>query len=343
MTDENVPVEPGPEALASLFLDKKEFLNDAKAPQIREEMGRYFDRDIELFPETDKSFLGIRRFYEFYSAQIESLFPIDRDAQASIMDLERKVRFQMIVNIGIKRVLLILALFAIFPWSSLHEEALRMLASVHIGPPSATYALILLVIAAKILLMWFSREIYDNQVSATASVENAAIAHRLSLLSSLFNDLLDEANKQKHGYKVASENPDRWSKLANWLIQGAIWTSMRVEYVERYFQTRMWRVRRTHRLVVFVSRTSALVMLAMYIWAVVVWSGYRWEPYVVDMVAATVIAFGSIVLFRAPPNEIKRRLNYGDWQTFKKLGMQEKLAGHVAFDKNEIWTKEINT
>jgi hypothetical protein len=344
MSFEPAANQPTPEQEPTELLHESDFIAESRRSFIREQLAIYFDFEEELFPETDKSMLGLRRFYRYYTDQIEKQFPIDHPIYRNIHELERSVIRRMSINLFAKRVVLLLGLAALL------ED--RKIVNAVLGPNasavSGAFVVVTLAVAlflASFVLLAVLKQFYNNSVNADAAMGNEKISSRLAALSALFGDLLSVIDKRKYDLN----DPNKWGAETSWLVRCAIWTAMRISYIEKYIQVRMWRVRRTHRVTIAVSRSTALLMFVVF--AALYFRPlppHSWLPAAPDGIAilSVLAAFGlsvmSVLTFRTPPDDVKKRLSVKRWAGFRVLKMQEKLAQHIEKDKNNIWNAELN-
>jgi hypothetical protein len=329
-------------------------------------MEKFFVNPIEMFP--DSAPVGqegrIRKPREYFEIQLELIderFPGARGqfGDADIRELIsefRSVFWRNIVKFVIskKLILLVTGLLPIFAcvWAGM----LPVLCADKSGqgfcmamPRSNTEAAlaVLVVIALSLGAFHFLNSQlfgeYREKLHRSAANVSHGTVQRTKQLAKLFGELHFNIEDGQNVLKDRRQWPDdagRWTVMAYWISQ-------RLDYLERFIQIEMWRIRRGHYWVnrggyVLTWVTGAL--LACGVVGVAVWlliAGQidkTWPVFLELAMAAAAAAYMTVQSYvradwRTPLSFVAEQLHPGDWERYSGLKLHEELYKQARTDK----------
>lgn len=201
------------------------------------EMDRYFTFPRELYPEKSAyPRIGLRsfRYFRIAEADTDRMFPRDADIRRSIDALRRAFVWDIILFTALKRVWLVvffLVMVVLLDHAIVKGSSL-LAYLVSLGLPILFFLVAILGPFA----------VYRLFLTNSADSIGTLVEHRMTDLKQLLSDLKSEMHSRE-ATKVAQWARD-WPAQAAFIAKLIIWVSKRMEYIEKYMQTEMWRIAR---------------------------------------------------------------------------------------------------
>ncbi|GAA0639012.1 hypothetical protein [Brevundimonas lenta] len=297
----------------------------------------YFNQPLDLFPfwETGRK---PDRFHVLFARQIEERFPIDRDLRGRIHSYGRRVFRALMVHIGIKRLNQTLALVAFALLASLGPTWFAgWVGSAQTGALLAGGAMLVVV-----GLWWAVQAIlfvqYRFRLENDSYELSREVVQRTRELQNLFTSARAMADQAETQFQMDGKG---WGKRAMYLTRLTMWLGARMEYLEKYVQMELWRIRRERYWTRWLQRIATPLILI--VWAVL----FALEPAPADAawfrglqglagVLALVVSWVSYVRWRTPMEAIQDKLGVEGWVRYASLDVDNSVADQVRRDKERL-------
>lgn len=188
---------------------------------------------------------------------------------------------------------------------------------------------------------------YQNILERSAQKVNGLMAYRTNALTELFSELIHQIDQRKTDLNDAKRK--EWPEEAGRWMVVAYWVSQRLEYIERFVQIQMWRVRRGHY---FVNRAGLYLTRALAVLSAVVLVGLVWVNHealqalppvklALLALAASAIAVMNYASYawrawRTPLLLVKQSLGADKWRRYSDLDMQQRLYKAIQAAKQDF-------
>lgn len=297
---------------------------------------KFFNTPLDIFPFSDTT-KKPKRFHVFYGDGINERFPDDEDIRGFISRFGRSFFASMTSYMFIKRLMLILALAgysALMLWGSGLAEKAGLTGVTASAAAAGGMVLVYLIYAGASALIFTQYRIGLENRSYELS---RLIIQRTRELQNLFlsvKALPDQAETQ-------FPDGDSWGARSSYLMRLLVWVGQRMEYLERFLQMEMWRVRRERYWMSWAG--GILVVLTTGLW--LAWfAAMAMEPADAGMrvlqAAAALIglatAFSSYAFWKTPVNLAKDRLGAEGWVRYATLDLDNSIGDQVRRDKERI-------
>lgn len=332
-------------------------------------MEKFFVNPIEMFPDAQPGEGGSirmpREFFEIQAELIANRFPGAQGefGDADIRDLIsefRSVFWRNIVKFVISKKLILL-LAGAAPILACLWAALAPTVCDGKSPPGfcsdlplsplTNVAAGLAVIAVSLGAFHFVNgqlfRSYRERLTISASKVSHGTSMRTKQLAKLFGEL--HFNVEDRRSKLVGDRRRDWPKEAGrWTVM-AYWISQRLDYLERFIQIEMWRIRRAHYFVnrggLILTWVIGLVLagsLTGLLVAAVLRGGLdeRW-PFLIELALAAAASGYMTWLsyakrdWRTPLSFVSGELHPNDWERYSGLQLHTKLFEQAEKDKQE--------
>jgi len=299
---------------------------------------QYFNQALDIFPfwETENK---PDRFHVLFSRQIEDRFPVEADIRGRIYGYGRRVFNALRIHVITKRLTQGLALVAFAAMAILGPG---LFAEWTGGQPQGLGLAVLGMLVAVGLFFGISSILfvqYRFQLENDSYELSREIVQRTRELQNLFTNaraLSDQAETQ-----FATDGKG-WGQRALFLTRLVLWIGARMEYLEKYAQMELWRIRRERYWMRWVGRiTTPLVLL---VWACVFafWpapptneAGFR-VLQVLALVMALIVSWLSYYRWRTPTAAVKDKLGVDGWVRYASLDVDNTVGDQVRRDKERL-------
>ncbi len=319
--------------------DSEYFANTPEAEAIvSSHIDEYFNQPLDIFPfwETDGK---PDRFHVLFARQIEERFPVDKDIRDRIHSYGRRVFRALVVHVSVKRLSQAAAMAAF--------AALAILGpgwfSAWTGSAVTGAALAAGAMLAAFGIFWILQAIlfiqYRFQLENDSYELSREIVQRTRELQNLFTSARAMADQAETLYQQDGKG---WGKRAMYLTRLTMWIGARMEYLEKFVQMELWRVRRerywmrwAQRILTPLVMIGGLAVLAL-------------EPVPVEnamnfrmlqglaAVLGLVVSFVSYFRWRTPVGAIQDKLGVDGWVRYASLDVDNAVADQVRRDKERL-------
>jgi hypothetical protein len=297
----------------------------------------YFNQPLDLFPfwETGRK---PDRFHVLFARQIEERFPVDVDLRSHIHDYGRRVFKALMIHIGTKRLNQILAMVAFTVLATLGPTWFSgWTGSLPMGVGLAAVAML-----AVFGLWWGVQAIlfvqYRFRLENDSYEMSREIVQRTRELQNLFTSSRAMADQAETQYQMDGKG---WGQRALYLTRLTMWLGARMEYLEKYVQMELWRIRRERYWTRWLQRI--LTPLILIVWVVL----FALEPAPTEatwfrglqglaLVLGVVVSWVSYIRWRTPTEAIQDKLGVEGWVRYASLDVDNAVADQVRRDKERL-------
>ena len=298
----------------------------------------YFNQPLDIFPfwETDGK---PDRFHVLFSRQIEERFPVDTDIRGRIHSYGRRVFRALIVHVTIKRLSQAGALAAF--------AALAILGPGLFAGWTGSSAMGLGLAAGAMLavlgLYWGLQAVlfiqYRFQLENDSYELSREIVQRTRELQNLFTSARAMADQAETQFQQDGKG---WGQRAMYLTRLTMWLGARMEYLEKYVQMELWRVRRerywmrwAQRLMTPLVLIAGLAVLALEPAPAAGEAGFRGLQGLA-LVLGLLVSWLSYFRWRTPVGAIQDKLGVDGWVRYASLDVDNAVADQVRRDKERL-------
>lgn len=297
----------------------------------------YYNQALDIFPFWERDGKP-DRFHVLFTRQINERFPADLPLRSHIHDYGRRVFAALMVHVGVKRLTQALALIGLMvlatvgptwlaDWTGSRPVGLGLAAGGMLATLGVFWALqAILFIQYRFRLENDSYELSREIVQQTRELQNLFTTARA---------MADQAETQ---YQMDGKG---WGQRALYLTRLTMWIGARMEYLEKYVQMELWRVRRERYWTRWVSRIATPLILI--IWLV----AFAYERPPIDEVAfrglqALAVVLGIIISWlsyfrwQTPVAAIQDKLGAESWVRYASLDVDNAVADQVRRDKERL-------
>ncbi|MFW2343241.1 hypothetical protein [Brevundimonas sp.] len=297
----------------------------------------YYNQALDIFPFWEKDGKP-DRFHVLFTRQINERFPADLPLRSHIHDYGRGVFAALMVHVGVKRLTQALALIGLMvlatvgptwlaEWTGSRPIGLSLAAGGMLVTLGVFWALqAILFIQYRFRLENDSYQLSREIVQQTRELQNLFTTARA---------MADQAETQ---YQMDGKG---WGQRALYLTRLTMWIGARMEYLEKYVQMELWRVRRERYWTRWLSRI--VTPLILIVWLV----AFAYERPPIDEVAfrglqALAVVIGIIISWlsyfrwQTPVGAIQDKLGAESWVRYASLDVDNAVADQVRRDKERL-------
>lgn len=332
------PVHRGPDGILRPIQESEYFDTDpASEAMVSAHIDEYFNQPLDIFPfwETGRK---PDRFHVLFARQIEERFPIDRDLRANIHGYGRRVFRALMVHIGVKRLNQGLAMIA---FAALAVLGPTWFAS-WTGSPPLGLGLAIGAMAAVFGLWWAVQAIlfiqYRFRLENDSYELSREIVQRTRELQNLFTSARAMADQAETQFQMDGKG---WGRRALYLTRLTLWIGARMEYLEKYVQMELWRVRRERYWSIWAARFLTPLVFLVWLGAFLAWPAAdgAWAfrgLQVLALVLAVIVSWMSYVRWRTPTEAIQEKLGVEGWVRYASLDVDNAVSDQVRRDKERL-------
>jgi hypothetical protein len=331
-------VRRGPDGILRPIQDSEYFAATPEAEDmVSAHIDEYFNQPLDIFPfwETGKK---PDRFHVLFARQIEERFPIDSDLRADIHAYGRRVFRALMVHIGVKRMNQALALIGLAIAATLGPTWF----AVWTGSPPMGLGLAAGAMLAVFGLWWAVQAIlftqYRFRLENDSYELSREIVQRTRELQNLFTSARAMADQAETQFQMDGKG---WGRRALYLTRLTMWIGARMEYLEKYVQMELWRVRRERYWSIWLARFATPLVFLIWLAAFVL------EPAPADVGAFRALQAAAVVIgvliswisyfrWRTPTEAIQDKLGVEGWVRYASLDVDNAVADQVRRDKERL-------
>ena len=318
--------------------DSEVFSSDPEViAAVSSHIDEYFNQPLDIFPfwETEKK---PDRFHVLFGRQIEERFPVDRALRSHIHDYGRRVFRALCVHVFTKRFMQGLSLVGLAAlalmgptWFATWSGSQPMGLGLAVGAMLAVVGLFAGV--QQILFIQYRFRLENDSYELSRE-----IVQRTRELQNLFTHARALSDQAETQYQQDGRG---WGQRALYLTRLVMWMGARMEYLEKYVQMELWRVRRERYWMRWFARfMTPLVLIAGL--AVLALEPAPAEAGVfralqgLALVLGIVISWMSYFLWQTPVAAIQDKLGVEGWVRYASLDVDNAVADQVRRDKERL-------
>ncbi len=312
-------------------------LDEAAIARISANIDQYFNQPLDIFPfwETEKK---PDRFHVLFGRQIEERFPVDRALRSHIHDYGRRVFRALCVHVFTKRFMQGLSLVGLAAlalmgptWFATWTGSQPMGLGLAVGAMLAVVGLFAGV--QQILFIQYRFRLENDSYELSRE-----IVQRTRELQNLFTHARALSDQAETQYQQDGRG---WGQRALYLTRLVMWMGARMEYLEKYVQMELWRVRRERYWMRWFARfMTPLVLIAGL--AVLALEPAPAEAGVFRALQGLALVLGiatswmSYFLWQTPVAAIQDKLGVEGWVRYASLDVDNAVADQVRRDKERL-------
>jgi len=313
-------------------------LDPAAIAVISANIDQYFNQALDIFPfwETENK---PDRFHVLFSRQIEERFPVDADIRGRIYGYGRRVFNALRVHVITKRLTQGTALVAFAAMAILGPGTFADWTG---GQPQGLGLAVLGMFISIGLFFGVSSILfiqYRFRLENDSYELSREIVQRTRELQNLFTNaraLSDQAETQ------FANDGKGWGQRSQFLTRLVLWIAARMEYLEKYAQMELWRVRRERFWMRWVGRVTTPLLLVIWIAVFAFWpapaaneAGFR-VLQLVALLFGVLVSWLSYYRWQTPTAAVKDKLGVDGWVRYASLDVDNTIGDQVRRDKERL-------
>ncbi|WP_262422694.1 hypothetical protein [Brevundimonas denitrificans] len=315
------------------------FSNDPEAIQhISDHIDEYFNQPLDIFPfwESDGK---PDRFHVLFHRQIQERFPVESDMRGRIHRYGRSVFRRLCTHVAIKRMNQALALIAFTLLATLGPTWF----TDWTGTTTAGVAMAAIAMVLTVALYWGLNAIlftqYRFRLENDSYELSREIVQRTRELQNLFTNARAVADQAETQFQTDGKG---WGQRAMYLTRLTMWLGARMEYLEKFVQMELWRVRRERYWMRWFSRFMTPLVFLLWLWLAVLEPvpGVNEMEFRILQGLAIVLGAGvswmSYFLWQTPVGAIQDKLGIEGWVRYASLDVDNAVADQVRRDKERL-------
>ncbi len=298
----------------------------------------YFNQPLDIFPfwETEGK---PDRFHVLFSRQIEERFPIEQDMRGRIHGYGRRVFAALCVHVGVKRLSQTLALVALTLMATLGPT----LFAGWTGSEPAGLALAAGGMLATLGVFWALNAIlfvqYRFRLENDTYELSREIVQRTRELQNLFTSGRAMADQAETQYQMDGKG---WGQRALYLTRLTMWLGARMEYLEKFIQMELWRVRRERYWMRWLGRIVTPLILVVWLALFALEAPPAGHEAAfrglqgLAVVLGAAISWLSYFRWQTPTTTIQDKLGVDSWVRYASLDVDNAVGDQVRRDKERL-------
>ncbi|MDK2746226.1 MAG: hypothetical protein KYX67_02780 [Brevundimonas sp.] len=313
-------------------------LDDASIAKISANIDLYFNQPLDIFPfwENEKK---PDRFHVLFARQIEERFPADRDIRSRVHAYGRRIFRALCVHVGIKRLTQALALIA---FAVLGEMGPTLFADWAGGQPAGLGLSVLAMLITGGIFFGVSTILfiqYRFRLENDSYELSREIVQRTRELQNLFTNARALSDQAETTYQMDGK---AWGQRALYLTRLVMWIGARMEYLEKFIQMELWRVRRERYWMRWFGRITAPTVLVIWLAFFAFFPapqaneiGFRILQ-IIAVLLAGCVSWLSYFRWQTPAQAIQDKLGAEGWVRYASLDVDNTVGDQVRRDKERL-------
>lgn len=313
-------------------------LDDASIAKISANIDLYFNQPLDIFPfwENEKK---PDRFHVLFARQIEERFPADRDIRGRVHAYGRRIFRALCVHVGIKRLTQVLALIA---FAVLAEMGPTLFADWAGGQPAGLGLGLLAMLVTSGIFFGVSTILfiqYRFRLENDSYELSREIVQRTRELQNLFTNARALSDQAETTYQMDGK---AWGQRALYLTRLVMWIGARMEYLEKFIQMELWRVRRERYWMRWFGRITTPAVLVIWLIFFIFFPaptaneiGFRILQIIAVLLAGGV-SWLSYFRWQTPAQAIQDKLGAEGWVRYASLDVDNTVGDQVRRDKERL-------
>lgn len=329
-----------PDGILNPIQDSEYFSDDPEATErVSAHIDEYFNQPLDIFPfwESDGK---PDRFHVLFARQIEERFPIDSDLRSDIYTYGRRVFDALRVHVAVKRLAQGLAMLGFGILATLGPTWFSQWTGTDAAGAALAGGAMLLVLG----VYWGLQAIlfiqYRFRLENDSYQLSREIVQRTRELQNLFTTGRAMPDQAETKYQ---QDGRAWGLRAMYLTRLTMWLGARMEYLEKYVQMELWRVRRERYWMRWLARflTPMVFIVGVAILAAqsappgheVAYRGLQG----LAVALSAVVSLASYFFWRTPTNSaVQDKLGIENWVRYASLDVDNAVADQVRRDKERL-------
>ena len=315
------------------------FSNDPEAIQhISDHIDEYFNQPLDIFPFWESEGKP-DRFHVLFHRQIQERFPVESDMRGRIHRYGRSVFRRLCTHVAIKRMNQALALIAFTLLATLGPTWF----TDWTGTTTAGVAMAGIAMVLVVGLYWGLNAVlftqYRFRLENDSYELSREIVQRTRELQNLFTNARAVADQAETQFQTDGKG---WGQRAMYLTRLTMWLGARMEYLEKFVQMELWRVRRERYWMRWFSRFMTPLVFLLWLWLAVLEPvpGVNEMEFRILQGLAIVLGAGvswmSYFLWQTPVGAIQDKLGIDGWVRYASLDVDNAVADQVRRDKERL-------
>jgi len=299
---------------------------------------QYFNQALDIFPfwETENK---PDRFHVLFTRQIEERFPVDEDIRGRIHGYGRRVFNALRVHVITKRLTQGLSLIAFAAMAVLGPG---IFADWTGGQPQGLGLAVLGMLISVGIFFGVSSILfvqYRFRLENDSYELSREVVQRTRELQNLFTNARALSDQAETQFQMDGKG---WGQRALFLTRLVMWIAARMEYLEKFAQMELWRVRRERYWMRWVARITTPFVLLVWLAVFAFWpapaaneAGFR----VLQLVAlgmGLLVSWLSYFNWRTPTAAVKDKLGVDGWVRYASLDVDNTIGDQVRRDKERL-------
>jgi hypothetical protein len=304
---------------------------------VSDDIDLFFNTPLDIFPfsETTKK---PKRFHVFFGKAIADRFPDDEDMRGFIARYGRQFFGSMAGYMWVKRLLLagaLAAVLALLVWGGAAAGALGLTGAAAAGAVAGGMAVVYLIFAGVNALI-FSQ--YRFSLENRSYELSRLIIQRTRELQNLYLTIKAMPDQEETRFP----DGEAWGRRASYLMRLLLWVGQRMEYLERYLQMEMWRLRRERYWINWAGGFLVVVIAGAFTAALVLVPAPADEAGLFRVLQAAAgfvglaLALSSYHFWKTPLNLARDKLGAEGWVRYATLDLDNAIGDQVRRDKERI-------
>ena len=313
-------------------------LDDASIAKISGNIDLYFNQPLDIFPfwENEKK---PDRFHVLFARQIEERFPADRDIRGRVHAYGRRIFRALCVHVGVKRLTQALALIA---FAVLAEMGPTLFAEWAGGQPAGLGLGLLAMLVTGGIFFGVSTILfiqYRFRLENDSYELSREIVQRTRELQNLFTNARALSDQAETTYQMDGK---AWGQRALYLTRLVMWIGARMEYLEKFIQMELWRVRRERYWMRWFGRITTPAVLVIWLVFFIFFPapaaneiGFR-TLQIIAVLLACGVTWLSYFRWQTPAQAIQDKLGAEGWVRYASLDVDNTVGDQVRRDKERL-------
>ena len=313
-------------------------LDDASIAKISGNIDLYFNQPLDIFPfwENEKK---PDRFHVLFARQIEERFPADRDIRGRVHAYGRRIFRALCVHVGVKRLTQVLALIA---FAVLAEMGPTLFAEWAGGQPAGLGLGLLAMLVTGGIFFGVSTILfiqYRFRLENDSYELSREIVQRTRELQNLFTNARALSDQAETTYQMDGK---AWGQRALYLTRLVMWIGARMEYLEKFIQMELWRVRRERYWMRWFGRITTPAVLVIWLIFFIFFPapaaneiGFRILQ-IIAVLLACGVTWLSYFRWQTPAQAIQDKLGAEGWVRYASLDVDNTVGDQVRRDKERL-------
>lgn len=328
-----------PDGILQPIQDSAYFSHDpVELELVSAHIDEYFNQPLDIFPFWESNSKP-DRFHVLYARQIEERFPNDSDIRSDIYVYGRGIFDALRIHVLVKRISQVLAMAAFAVLALIGPTWFSVWTGSDTSGPALAAAAMLVAFgvywgAQAILFVQYRFKLENDSYQLSRS-----IVQRTRELQNLFTSGRAMADQAETQYQ---QDGKAWGQRAMYLTRLTMWLGARMEYLEKYVQMELWRVRRERYWMRWFNRFLTPILLLIWLGVFLVQSPPPGQEVVFRGLEALAVVLGVAVSFlsyfrwQTPTSAIQDKLGIENWVRYASLDVDNAVADQVRRDKERL-------